>query len=102
MNNSRKADPVDRVALLERFAAQHDPFVEIGQRFGVDMLDAILDIFGAGTLSVPSRDNFWKRLERDLRDERIRAEFSGHNHAELAERYDVTSRQVRNILAGGK
>lgn len=102
MNNSRKADPIDRGALLERFAAEQDPFVAIGQRFGVDALDAILGIFGAGTISVPSRENFWKRLERTLRDERIRAEFTGHNHAELAERWDMTTRQVRNILAAGK
>jgi len=44
---------------------------------------------------------YFRKLDSMLlykRDEQIRAEFTGANHKELAREYDLTERQVRNIL----
>lgn len=37
-------------------------------------------------------------LLMDKRDERIRAEFTGFNHVELARRYGLTETRIRDIL----
>lgn len=96
-NSEAKAD------LLGRFAREVNPFVDIGQRLGVEAVDLVLGLLGPGTVFVPTRENFWRMLERDLRDARIRAEFNGRNHEELRQRYGLKStKQVRNILAERK
>jgi Mor family transcriptional regulator len=39
-------------------------------------------------------------LLMDKRDERIRKEFTGFNHLELARRYGLTETRIRDILRG--
>lgn len=85
--------------LLDHFADETSPFVEIGKRLGPTALDVVLGILGGLKEHVPTRDNFWLKLERDLRDVRIRAEFDGGNYSELGERYGIKPRQVRRVLA---
>ena len=50
-------------------------------------------------------DNFYKLAEsvtRPVRDARIKEEFNGYNHPELARKYGVTERWVRRICGPGQ
>jgi hypothetical protein len=91
-----------RRALLERFHPDHSPLVALGLELGPDVLDAVLRQLGPSKPHIPDREAFWVGLERELRDERIRVEFDGTNVCELAERYSLSPRWVRQILAGKK
>ncbi|WP_170142062.1 Mor transcription activator family protein [Thioalbus denitrificans] len=82
------------------FAPDHSPWVEIGQRIGVDALGVVLSRLGGEKVHVPTEDNFWACLERAVRDEEIRQRFRGWNMKELAAEYGVDTRHVRRILFG--
>ena len=60
---------------------------------------ACWNFLGVKRSTFHGRKVFWEGLKRTLRDERIRAEFTGNNVAVLARRYRLSNRQVRNILA---
>jgi len=50
-------------------------------------------------MRVAGTDLYLGRLDRTQRAARIREEFSGNNHAELARRYGLTVRRIRQIVA---
>lgn len=58
-------------------------------------LREVLRQCGGGYFYVPKEDKFL----RHQRDAQIWADFSGHNHAELARRYRVSQPYVYNIIA---
>ena len=62
---------------------------------------ALCDTLHGRGVYVPSGDSVRSGLLRHARDRRIRAEFDGRNHAELAQRYNLTPRTVRRILERG-
>lgn len=102
MKRTESGAPRDpREDLLGRFAPAEDPLVDVGQRVGPDALDEILDALGGQKVHIPERESFWRRLERRLRNERIRAGFRGDNYGELAEQWSLSERQVRTIVDGG-
>lgn len=84
--------------LLARFPKEHSIFVELGHALGPEVLDTVLRIFDGVGVTPPKAENFWRGLERELRNERICAEFNGGNYPELATRHGLTVRQVRNIV----
>lgn len=86
--------------LLSRFAPGYSIWTDIGLAIGAENLDVVLRLLGPGITSVPTVDNFWESLERDLRNARIRAEFRGNNIRDLAEAYALHPRTIRKILAG--
>lgn len=66
----------------------------IAQEIGVNNFLKLADILGGGSFYIPTRDKF----TRVIRDEKIRQEFNGYNISELAKRYSITERWVRQIL----
>lgn len=99
---SAPAYPDAREELLSRFSPEVNPLVALGHEIGPDGLDAVLRHLGPGKHHIPDPNAFWEGLERRLRNERIRAEFNGQNIRELSERYGISRRWVRDILAGKK
>ena len=55
-----------------------------------------------GDFSVPSVRSLNAWLDRDDRNERIRAGFDGRNYKALARRHGLSERQVRRIIDGPK
>ena len=84
--------------LLSSFSDEHSDLVALGQRIGAANLQAVLEIFGAQKAHMPSPKDFWALLERELRNERIRAAFRGNNYAEIALVEGIKERQVRRIV----
>lgn len=87
-----------RAELLKRFDSTYSPWVEIGQRIGPEALNVVFDVLGGTRPNVPMHDRFWVDLEREVRDSRICREFRGNNLLEVAERYQLSARQIRRIV----
>ncbi len=67
----------------------------ITQEIGIDAAIRIVELFAGEVIYIPR----WQSVCRQVRDKRIADEFTGCNYDELAKRYDLTARQVRNIIA---
>lgn len=65
---------------------------------GVEGVKDIVRAFGGGTLYIPMSE----ALIRRRRDCLIFSEFDGCNHRELATRYGLSCRQIRNIIQAQK
>lgn len=70
---------------------------KIAEAIGVEHLIALAEIVGGTTFYMPKTESFL----RPLRDAAIKEEFNGFNHAELALKYNVTDRWVRQICGEG-
>lgn len=67
----------------------------VAELFGVDGALRLAKESGGMRIYVPK----FEKLIRARRDERIRAEFNGANHRELARKYELTETWVREIVA---
>ena len=70
---------------------------EIAEAIGLDNFVRLTRIIGGSTCYFPKTES----LLKPVRDEAIREEFNGYNHAELANKYGVTPRWVRYICGDG-
>ncbi len=71
------------------------PVAVITQELGIDTAIRIVDLFAGEMIYIPK----WQSICRRVRDKRIADEFTGCNYDELAKRYNLKVRQVRNIIA---
>lgn len=70
---------------------------DIAEAIGPENFVKLAEIIGGATVYIPKADS----LVRPVRDARIKDEFNGYNHLELAKRYNVTERWVRQICGEG-
>jgi len=70
---------------------------KIAAAIGVDNLVKLTEIAGGTTIYLPKTDS----LLRPVRDANIKAEFNGFNHIELAQKYNVTDRWIRQLCGEG-
>lgn len=68
-------------------------YLKIAKAIGVDNFYKLTEAIGGATVYIPKPE----ALTRPVRDARIKAEFNGWNHVELARKYDVTDRWVRRL-----
>ena len=77
----------------ELFGQLHAKFGE----FAPEIIKTLVEVLGGARLTFPDFDF----LYRQERNRRIRNEFTGCNHEELAIRYRVSKKHVRRILLRG-
>lgn len=70
----------------------------IAEAIGTDNFYKLAEIVGGTTIYIPKPES----LTRPVRDARIKKEFTGCNHQELARKYGVTERWVRRICGPGQ
>lgn len=68
----------------------------VAELIGIPNLIKLSDYMRSDTLYLPKSDN----LLMPARDRAIRKEFNGFNAKELAEKYNLTTKQISNILKG--
>jgi Mor family transcriptional regulator len=71
---------------------------EIAKAIGVENFLKLAEVVGGSTLYIPKPES----LVRPVRDVQIKEEFNGYNHLELAKRYGVTERWVRQLCGAGQ
>ena len=71
---------------------------QIAEAIGVANFYKLAEVVGGATVYIPKPES----LVRPVRDARIKAEFNGYNHPELARRYGVTERWVHHLCGDGK
>lgn len=72
-----------------------EPYRQIAQLVGVQNTVRLADSFGGTHLYLPKVES----ALRALRDRKIREEFNGYNHKELAKKYVLTEKWVREIVS---
>lgn len=75
----------------ELFSQLHGEFGALAPR----IINKMVSVLGGSRITFPDL----KYLYRQERDRRIRIEFTGTNHEELAIKYGIKTRWVREILA---
>lgn len=70
---------------------------EIAKAIGAENVYKLAKVTGGVTVYIPRAES----VVRPIRDARIKAEFNGFNHIELAEKYNVTERWVRALCGLG-
>ncbi len=70
---------------------------QIAGAIGTENFCKLADILGGTTVYIPKLES----LVRPVRDAHIREEFNGYNHAELAQKYGVTVRWIRELCGSG-
>ena len=73
-------------------------YKEIAKAIGVENFYKLTKVVGGATIYLPKPDS----VLRPVRDARIKTEFNGYNHPELAKKYGVTERWVRQLCGDGK
>jgi Mor family transcriptional regulator len=72
-------------------------YKQIAEAIGVENLVKLTQLVGGSTIYLPKTES----VIRPVRDAKIKEEFNGYNHLELAKKYDVTERWVRQLCGGG-
>lgn len=70
---------------------------QIAGSIGLTNFCKLADLVGGSTVYIPKLES----LVRPVRDAHIREEFNGYNHAELAQKYGVTVRWIRELCGSG-
>lgn len=73
-------------------------YKQIAEAIGTDNFYKLAEVVGGTTIYIPKPDS----LTRPVRDARIKEEFNGYNHLELARKYGVTERWVRQLCGPGQ
>lgn len=66
----------------------------IAEEIGADNLLKLAVLVGGTTFYMPQAES----ILRPLRDQKIREEYNGYNDVELARKYGVTPRKVKQII----
>jgi Mor family transcriptional regulator len=75
----------------------NETLAQIADEIGMDNLIKLTHIIGGQNFYFPKKDT----LLVQLRNEQIKKEYTGYNAAELAKKYDVTDRWVKEICRPG-
>ena len=73
-------------------------YYQIAEAIGAENFYKLAELVGGTTIYVPKPES----LTRPVRDAHIKAEFNGYNHQELAKKYNVTERWVRQLCGPGQ
>jgi Mor family transcriptional regulator len=71
-----------------------EQFQQLAYTIGLSPLLSLVDQYGGADVYIPKRD----KLLQMTRDRMLKREFNGRNIEELAHRYDLTVRRVKDIL----
>ena len=73
-------------------------YKDIAQAIGLENFYKLTKVVGGATIYLPKPES----ITRHVRDAHIKSEFNGYNHPELAKKYGVTERWVRQLCGDGK
>lgn len=72
---------------------KNDICIEFSRLIGFENTMKLIKTFGGSEVYIPKLDS----LQRDKRDAAICKEFNGYNYRELAKKYTLSERQIREI-----
>jgi len=68
---------------------------EMARIIGVERLLALCEVFGGTTIYIPKK----KRILQQVRNKAIKREFNSQNYRQLASKYGLSERRIRQIVA---
>ena len=74
-----------------------EPYKTIAEKIGVENLVKLTKQFGGMSIYIPKPDTLLRRSKYT----QIKKEFNGYNHAQLARKYNLSEKWIRNICSEG-
>ena len=74
-----------------------EPYNEVAKIIGVENFIKLAKTIGGATIYIPKADSFLK----PVRDMKIKEEFNGYNHLQLARKYNLSVRWIIEICGEG-
>lgn len=90
-------DISDLVKELKPEMYREETWRDIAEAIGVENFYKLTKAIGGETVYIPKPES----IIRPVRDLHIKTEFNGYNHSELAKKYEVTERWVRELCGPG-
>lgn len=90
-------DESDLVRELKPEMYRERTWRDIAEAIGVENFYRLTKAIGGETVYIPKSES----ILRPVRDRHIKEEFNGYNHRDLAEKYNVTERWVRELCGPG-
>lgn len=72
-------------------------YTQIAEAIGIENFYKLAEVVGGTTVYIPKPES----LVRPVKEARLKAEFNGYNHVELAKRYGFSERWVRQLCGEG-
>lgn len=72
-------------------------YTQIAEAIGIENFYKLTEVIGGTTVYIPKPES----LVRPIREARLKAEFNGYNHTELARRYGFSVRWVKELCGEG-
>lgn len=84
--------------VLEKVKLEHleEEARALAELIGIENFKKLVRIYGGASIYIPKMDS----ISKEARNEQIREEFTGDNLHELALKYHLTDKWVRDIIAG--
>jgi len=70
---------------------------DIAEEIGIENFIKLAELIGGTTFYLPKADT----ILRPIRDQKIKQDFNGYNHIDLAKKYNLSERWIRNICGEG-
>ena len=70
-------------------------WAEMARIIGIERLLALCEVFGGTTIYIPKKE----RILQQTRNKAIRREFDCQNYRQLASKYGLSERRIRQIVA---
>ncbi len=83
-------DKVKNIELCDLYGEQR----ELAEAIGIDTYIKLVKTFGGCSIYVGKED----KINSIIRDKNIKAEFNGYNYKDLAKKYRLSERRIRDIL----
>lgn len=74
-----------------------EPYRTIADKIGIQNLLRLSKQFGGMSIYIPKPDTLLRQAKYTL----IKKEFNGYNHAQLARKYNLSEKWIRNICGDG-
>lgn len=71
-----------------------EPYATIAQKIGIENAFKLAQMYQGMALYLPKLDDTMARI----RDKKIKAQFNGYNYKQLAIKYNLTERWIREIV----
>ena len=71
---------------------------ELAETIGLEAYIKLVDAYGGSNIYIQKPDT----VTRDARNNEIRENFNGYNYRQLARRYDVTEKTIREIVGSAQ
>lgn len=83
---------IEKITNLDQLSGEQRELAEI---IGLDAYNVLIANLGGCQIYIPK----WETIFKEVRNKKIKEDFNGFNHRELAKKYNLSEKTVRKIVS---